>query len=305
MHARLFLLGTTLCVFLACTAPSVHAQPARQLDVAAIERVTGMKGVAQNGEYKVTVPQNGLHVVVDGFNIIPAMGLGSWAAFMPSGASVAVMGDVVVKENEIGPVEKVLTDHGLTVTGLHNHFVREEPHVMFMHIGGSGSEEELASGVKAVFDEIAELRGGNPSAAQAAAVENTLDTQQIAAILGHEGKANAGVYKVTISRPDVKLTAHGTPVDAFMGFNTWAAWQGTPEHAAVAGDFTMLEHEVAPVIKALVDHGIEVVAVHNHMVHEQPRIFFLHYWGVGPAENLAQGLRAALDQTGPAGQHSH
>ena len=109
---------------------------------------------------------------------------------------------------------------------------------------------------------------------------------------------NKGVYKYTIGRPDVNLREHGVPVSTFLGFNTWAAWQGTPEKAAVAGDFTMLADEVAPVIKALVENGIEVVAVHNHMVNEQPRIFFLHYWGVGNAEQMAKGLRAALDVTG-------
>jgi len=109
---------------------------------------------------------------------------------------------------------------------------------------------------------------------------------------------NNGVYKITIGRPDVKLKEHGAPVSTFLGFNTWASWQGTPEKAAVAGDFTMLTDEVAPVIKALVENDIEVVAVHNHMVNENPRIFFLHYWGVGSAEKLAKGLRAALDKTG-------
>jgi len=107
-----------------------------------------------------------------------------------------------------------------------------------------------------------------------------------------------GVYKYTIGRPDVQLIEHGAPVSTFMGFNTWAAWQGTPDHAAVAGDFAMLEQEVAPVIKTLIEHGIEVVAVHNHMVHESPKIFFLHYWGTGNAIQLAKGLKAALDCTG-------
>jgi hypothetical protein len=122
-------------------------------------------------------------------------------------------------------------------------------------------------------------------------------------LIGHKGEMNKGVYKYTIGRPDVSLKEHGIPVSSFMGFNTWAAWQGTSEKAAVAGDFTMLEDEVAPVIKALVENGIEVVAVHNHMVHEHPRIFFLHYWGVGPAEKLAKGLKAALDQTGKGMSH--
>jgi hypothetical protein len=125
-----------------------------------------------------------------------------------------------------------------------------------------------------------------------------LDTKKLDDILGFKAEMSKGVYKYTIGRPDIKLKEHGTTVTTFLGFNTWAAFQGTPDHAAVCGDFTMLEDEVAPVIKALVENGIEVVAVHNHMVHEQPRIFFLHYWGIGDAEQLAKGLRAALDQTG-------
>jgi len=178
--------------------------------------------------------------------------------------------------------------------------VRNRPNVMYMHIGGSGSVEIMAQKAKAVLDKVKEVRGGDPSkdTASSDAVTNTIDIKSLDAIIGYNGEMNKGVYKYTIGRPDVKLTEHGTPISTFFGFNTWAAFQGTPDHAAVAGDFTMLEDEVAPVIKALVENGIEVVAVHNHMTHEQPRIFFLHYWGVGNAEQLAKGLRAALDQTG-------
>lgn len=268
------------------------------LNVRSIGQIIGREGTAQDGQYKITVPQNDLDASVDGFEIIPPMGMGSWVVFTPAAEGAVVMGDVVVLEDEIGPVQRVLLEHGFTVTGLHNHFVREEPRVMYMHVGATGSEEDLARGVKAVFDKVAELRGGDPAAAQAQTVRNTLDTDEIARILGHEGEMSRGVYKVTLGRPDVSLRAHGVPVTTFMGFNTWAAWQGTPERAAVAGDFAMLEDEVAPVIDALVENEIEVVAVHNHMVHEEPRIFFLHYWGVGPAEQLARGLKAALDQTG-------
>lgn len=292
----------SVCCLIGLGVHPVNAQeqtdPGRALDIGAIERVLGMTGTAQDGEYKVTVPQNDLNVTVDGFAIIPPMGMGSWAAFTPSGEGAMVMGDMVVREDELASVQNVLIENGLTVTGLHNHFVREEPDVIYMHIAGVGAEEDLARGVKAVFDEVASLRGDDPAAAEAAIVENTLDTDRISEVLGHDGEMNRGVYKVTIGRPDVELQSRGTPVSTFMGFNTWASWQGTPDHAAVAGDFTMLEDEVSPVVKALVEHGIEVVAVHNHMVHEEPRTFFLHYWGTGPAEKLAQGLKAALDQTG-------
>ena len=169
---------------------------------------------------------------------------------------------------------------------------------MYMHIGGMGDEKKLAKSVKAVFDKVTEIRGANPSSATISTVQNTLDTKLIDSILGYSGTMNKGVYKITIGRPDVNLKEHGAPVSTFLGFNTWASWQGTNEKAAVAGDFTMLADEVAPVIKALIENDIEVVALHNHMVHENPRIFFLHYWGVGPVEKLAKGLREALDKTG-------
>jgi hypothetical protein len=270
------------------------------LDTAAIERIMGLKGKSNKGEYKVTIPQNDLNIMVDGFKIIPAMGLGTWVAFTPTANGAMVMGDIVVTETDLKPVQQEIIRQGLTITAIHNHFVRNHPNVMYMHLGGSGNTEAMAQKAKAVLDKVLEVRGGDPSKGTASneTVQNTLDTKQLDAIVGYTAEMSKGVYKYTIGRPDVNLKEHGVPVTTFLGFNTWAAFQGTPEKAAVAGDFTMLEDEVAPVIKALVENGIEVVAVHNHMVHEQPRIFFLHYWGVGNAEQLAKGLRAALDQTG-------
>jgi hypothetical protein len=279
----------------------MNMKAAAPLDTAAIQRVMGMKGTYSKGEYKVTVPQNDLNVMVDGFKIIPAMGLGTWVAFTPSGNGAMVMGDIVVTETDLKPVQQEIINQGLTITAIHNHFVRNHPNIMYMHLGGSGPTEAMAQKAKAVLDKVKELRGGDPAKGTASSepVQNTLDTIQLSEILGQtSGEMNKGVYKYTIGRPDVNLREHGVPVTIFLGFNTWAAWQGIPEKAAVAGDFTMLEDEVEHVIKALIENGFEVVAVHNHMVHEQPRIFFLHYWGVGKAEQLAYGLRAALDQTG-------
>jgi hypothetical protein len=260
----------------------------------------GMKGKFNNGEYKVTIPQNDLSIMVDEFKIIPAMGLGTWIDFAPSSDGAMIMGDLILTETDLKPVQQEIIKQGLTITAIHNHFVRNHPNVMYMHVGGSGNLEQVAQKAKAVLDKIKELRGGDPSKGTASneAVQNTLNTQRLDEILGYKAEMSKGVYKYTIGRPDVNLKEHGVTVTTFMGFNTWAAFQGTPDKAAVAGDFTMLENEVAPVIKALVENGIEVVAVHNHMVHEQPRIFFLHYWGIGNAEQLAKGLRAALDQTG-------
>lgn len=298
-HRRMTVLAIFLLFLSACSSPLIQRPDAvGSLEINTIQHILGNEGTMQDGEYKITVPQNDLDVYVDDFHIIPPMGLGSWVAFAPATEGAVVMGDIVVREDEIGPVQQALIENGLTVTGLHNHFVREEPGVMYMHVGGEGTEETLALAVKAVFDRVTELRGGNPASASSQIVQNTIDTNEIAGILGHAGEMSRGVYKVTIGRPDVSLRAHGVPVTTFMGFNTWAAWQGTPERAAVAGDFAMLEGEVAPVIQTLIEHGIEVVAVHNHMVHEEPRIFFLHYWGVGPATELAHGLKAALERIG-------
>jgi hypothetical protein len=273
---------------------------ASPLDTLIIERVLGVKGKFSNGEYKVTIPQNDLSIIVDGFKIIPAMGLGTWIAFTPSADGAMVMGDIVLTETDLKPVQWEVIKQGLTITAIHNHFVRNHPNVMYMHISGSGPTEQMAEKAKAVLDKVKEVRGGDPSAGTASseAIANTIDAKKLDYILGYKGEATKGVYKYTIGRPDVSLREHGVPVTTFLGFNTWAAFQGSPEKAAVAGDFAMLENEVASVIKALVENGIEVVAVHNHMVHEQPRIFFLHYWGVGNAEQLAHGLKSALDKTG-------
>jgi hypothetical protein len=294
-------LAVALIAATSCSTPSSQSdQPqTRELDIAKIEQTLGMKGTTKEKEYKVTVAQNDLNVIVDSFKIIPPMGLGSWAAFTASPDGAMVMGDIIITETDLKPVQEEVIRQGLTVTAIHNHFVRDKPHVMYMHIGGMGAEEKLATAVKAVFEKVKEVRGMNPADGKKDSVQNSLDTDKLDNILGvKKGEMSRGVYKHTIGRPDVSLKDHDASVSTFLGFNTWAAWQGTPQHAAVAGDFAMLENEVAPVIKALIENGIEVVAVHNHMVHEEPRIIFLHYWGVGAAEKLAQGLKAALDQTG-------
>lgn len=307
-------LGTSI-ILLACSQQSNrgataasstnHNQPVvacppgeSKLDIAKIEQITGMKGAEKNGEYKITVPQNDLHIVVDGLKIIPAMGLGSWAAFTPCGDSAMVMGDIILTETDLKPVQQEVIRQGFAITAIHNHFVRNRPNVMYMHIDRSADVTTLANGVKAIFEKVKKTRGGDPKAAKADSVANDLNIPLLDSIIGQKGELAKGVYKYTIGRPDIQLVEHGIPVSSFMGFNTWAAWQGTPEKAAVCGDFTMLEKEVALVIKALVENGIEVVAVHNHMVHEEPKVFFLHYWGIGNAEQLAKGLKTALNETG-------
>jgi Domain of Unknown Function (DUF1259) len=278
--------------------PEMEMGTIKPLDIPLIEKITGMKGKESGGQYKITVAQNDLNVTVDGFKIIPPMGLGSWVAFTPFSEGAMIMGDLILTETDLAPVQQEVIRQGLTISAIHNHFIRNHPNVMYMHIGGMGKTDVIAQKVKAVFDKVKESRGKNPSSAPADSVVNTIDIKKLDAIIGYKGEMSKGVYKYTIGRPDVDLKEHGLTVTNFGGFNTWAAWQGTEGRAAVAGDFTMLENEVEPVIKALIENGIEVVAVHNHMIHEQPRIFFLHYWGVGPAEKLARGLKEALNQTG-------
>jgi hypothetical protein len=291
--------SVSFCLLALITLPVVAQKTKTQpLDTTAIEKITGIKGKSNKGEYKITIPQNDLNVEVDGFKIIPPMGLGTWIAFTPSKDGAMIMGDIVLTENDLKPVQQEVIKLGLTITAIHNHFVRNHPNIMYMHIGGSGNTEVLAQKAKAILDKVTQSRGHNPSSGSVPDVTYTIDTKKLDDILGYKGEMSKGVYKYTIGRPDVSLKEHGVTVTTFLGFNTWAAFQGTPDHAAVAGDFTMLADEVAPVIKKLIENGIEVVAVHNHMVHEQPKIFFLHYWGVGDAEQLAKGLRAALDQTG-------
>lgn len=285
-----------------CAAVNENEQASQvhDLDIETIRQTVGVEGTEKDGRYKITIPQNDLDVTVDGFQIIPPMGLGSWVTFAPAPEGAVVMGDIVLQEEEVGPIEKVLANHPVAPTALHKHFLTEDPRVVYMHVGGQDSEEALAGAVRDVFDRIDILRGGHPAEASAETVENQLDTTRIADLLGYEGSMNRGVYKVTIGRPGVDLTARGgtVPVTTFMGFSTWASFQGTPEQAAVSGDFAMLAEEVEPVLQTLAEHDISAVALHNHMVTEEPRIFFVHYWSTGAAERLVRGLRDALDQTG-------
>jgi Domain of Unknown Function (DUF1259) len=226
----------------------------------------------------------------------PFMGLGSWAAFTPALGGAMLMGDTVVFEDEVNPAMSAAFDAGLEVTALHNHFFWDSPRVMFMHIGGMGDEKALASAVGKVFAKIKEASGGSEEQpkVQVDPAQTSIDGSRIDAILGAKGKVDGGIYKTTIGRT---TRMHGTEAGNAMGVNTWAAFAGSDDNAVVDGDFAMLENELQPVLKALRKAGINVVAIHQHMTGEQPRILFLHYWGTGTTQELARGLRAALDRT--------
>lgn len=268
-----------------------------------IDSVTGAKGSYTAGEdvYRVTFPRNDVKVSIEGRVMHPFLGLTSWAAFTPhDGTELMVMGDLVLFEDEVNPVMSAALENGLEVTALHNHFFYDSPRVMFMHIGGNGTAEKLAAAVARAMEKVKEVRKANPQPAAAFAGAMVPDTNSISAdkidtILGVKGQSNAGMYKAAIGR---KATMHGKSVGNQMGVNTWAAFAGTDETAFVDGDFAMVEGELQGVLKALRKAGISVVAIHNHMTHEEPQYVFLHYWGKGSSATLAKGLRSAMDTIG-------
>ena len=271
------------------------SRAAGKLHTERIEQLTGAKGQLneKEGVFKVNAPRTDLHVTVAGVKMTPPMGLTSWAAFQSAGDQTMVMGDMVVLEDQANPVMDSALQNGLAVTALHNHFFWDTPKVMFMHIGGTGEEENLATAVGKVFATITETSAakGQSPPADLALAQTSLDPKKIEDILGTKGQLNDGVYKLTLGRT-TKMANH--EVGNTMGVNTWAAFVGGDDKAVVDGDFVMFENEVQPVLKALRGAGINVVAIHNHMTGESPRTVFLHYWGVGATEQLANGLKAAL-----------
>jgi len=273
---------------------------AQGLETARIEKLTGAKGALdeKEGVFKVSVPRTDLAVTAAGVRMTPPLGLTSWAAFKRAGDQAVVMGDLVLLEDQVNPVMSAGLDQGLEVTALHNHFFWDTPKVMFMHIGGTGDEAVLASAVGRVFARMSETAGGKGQAPRADIdpARTSLDPKKIDAILGTKGTLAGGVYKLVIGRT---TRMHGHEMAAAMGVNTWAAFAGSDEQAVVDGDFAMLESELQGVLKALRRAGILIVAIHHHMTGEEPRILFLHYWGLGRTEDLARGLRSALDQTRP------
>jgi hypothetical protein len=275
------------------------------LDTAKIDQVTGLKGKLneKEGVYKVTWPRNDVKLVVDGWTMPPFMGLGTWAAFTETKNGAMVMGDTVLFEDEVNPAMSAALDNGLSVTALHNHFLFDHPKVYFMHIEGQGSVDELATAVRKVYDKIKEIRavslGPKESFGGTALPEkNSISPEPLNKIFGMSGEANNGMVKFTLGHP---AHMHGVKIDNAMGVNTWMAFAGSDDNAVVDGDFAVTEDELQSALKAIRVGGINIVAIHSHMTHEQPRILFFHYWGKGPAKKLAEAIQGALLASGLSG----
>lgn len=269
------------------------------LNTAKIEELTGIKGKLneKEGVFKVTLPRIDIKAIVARVKMNPELGLGAWAAFTKAGDQAMVMGDMVLLEDQVNSVMSAALDNGLEVTALHNHFLWDSPRIMFMHIGGMGDELAMAKAVGQVFNKLKETRDTKPAAPNADIdpMNSSLDPKKIEAIIGAPGSMKDGVYKIVIGRK-AKMGEHD--VGKEMGINTWAAFAGSDDKAIVDGDFAMLENEVQSVLKVLRSAGINIVAIHNHMINETPRYVFLHYWGVGATTDLAKALKAALDTQG-------
>jgi hypothetical protein len=263
----------------------------------------GKQGDFKDQVLKVNIPRNDVQVTVAGVKTPTPFGFGGWVAMTKgSGSMQVLMGDLVLLQDEVNPVMTALLDNGIDVTALHNHFFWDEPHMFYMHVHGHGSAADLAAKLKpaiALIGHVPGARGLTPAPASAPpAAASQMDTAKIAGIVGHPGEQTGAVYKITIGRDDQKMTEMGAPINARMGLNTWAAFTGTDASAAVAGDIAMLESEVTPVLKALRKNGLDVVAIHHHMIGDRPMVIFLHYWGTGPTQKLASGFKAAVAELG-------
>jgi hypothetical protein len=289
----------------------VSAAPLRAQEMPAeytqVLTTLGKQGDFKDRVLKVNIPRNDVPVTIAGVKTPTPFGFGGWVAMTPgTGDMQVLMGDLVLLQEEVNPVMTALLDKGLDVTALHNHFFWDEPRMFYMHVHGHGSAADLAARLKPAIDLIGHVPGAKgiatPSGAPAAAPSApAVDTAKIARIVGEQGEQTGPVYKITVGRDDLKVTEMGARINARMGLNTWAAFTGTDANAAIAGDVAMLESEVQPVLKALRKNGLDVVAIHHHMIADRPMIIFLHYWGTGPAETLAAGFKAALAELGTPG----
>lgn len=294
----------TVVVMVACSAPENQnggpantAPQAGATDWKAVGQALGKEGSVQPGDvYKVSLPRSDLQVTAGGVSVKPGLALGGWVAFKQMGNQAMVMGDLVLTEDEVTPVMTKLQEGGLEQTALHNHVLHESPRVMYMHIHAAGDAVKIA---KTIHDALALSKTPltAPPAAPAGGDQDIgIDTKQLDQTMGQTGKVNGGIYQYSVPRAEA-VTDDGMEVPPSMGVATAINFQPTGGgKAAITGDFVLIASEVNPVIKALRDNGIEVTALHSHMLTENPRLFFMHFWANDDAQKLARGLRAALDK---------
>jgi hypothetical protein len=281
-----------LCAAALCGAAPASAAP----DWSKVDAAFGRQGTVQpDAVHRYSFPRSDLRVTLEGIVLKPALALGSWIAFEPMGDEVVMMGDLVLQQGEVNRVMSKLLDMGIMVTALHNHLLRSSPGTVYMHVHGRGDPVRLAAAVRSALALSGTPLG--PPKPPPPPPPLALDTAALDRVLGAEGKANGGVYQVNIPRPERIMDA-GMPVPPTMGLAIALNFQPTTGGRVVAtGDYVLLASEVDPVMRALRGSGIEVTALHNHLGQEEPRLFFMHFWGNGPALDVARGLRKGLDAT--------
>ena len=286
------------------TLPSAVRAQAVPAEYQQVLTALGRQGDFKDNVLKVNIPRGDVKVTVAGVSTPTPFGFGGWVAMTKGdGGHQVLMGDLVLLQDEVNPVMSALLENGFDVTALHNHFFWDEPRMFYMHVHGHGTAAELATKLKPALDRIGKPAPASAAAPApaAAAPPNPLNTARLVEIVGATGEQNGAVYKFTLGRNDLKVVEMGAAINARMGLNTWAAFTGTNEKAAIAGDVAMLESEVTPVLKALRKNGLDVVAIHHHMTSDRPVIIFLHYWGTGPADKLAMGFKEAVSELGKHG----
>jgi len=279
-------------LFLFCFATLLAFYCSAQVDSSGLDKVFGRKGAVTGDVYRVTFPRGDLKISVGDFSVAPGLALTSWVALHRMGSESMMMGDLCMLDSEEPAVMAKLVELGLGVTAIHNHLVGEKPAIKFLHFSGSGDAVTLAGKIKQVFA----LTGTPLGTPAAAAATSTPDWSAVEAVLGTKAKKSGSVLSYGFPRNE-KLMESGMEMPAPMGMATGINFQMDGSRAATTGDFVLLADEVNKVVKALETHGITVTAIHNHMLYDEPRLFMLHFWGVGDPGKLAEGLKAALDQT--------
>ena len=263
-----------------------------QIDSTALNNVFGKKGIVSGSVYKITYPRSDLKVKVGDFNVAPGLALGTWVGIINMGNHSMMMGDLVLLDSEVPKAISKLMEENLEITAIHNHLINETPAVKYIHYHGEGDAVTLAKEIKEVLQVT-----GTPLAPPATPTQTqSIDWNKVTAILGSTGKQNGMLLQYAFPRNE-KLTESGMEMPPSMGMATAINFQMDGSRAAITGDFVMLADEVNPVIKALTENGITPTAIHSHMLHDEPRLFMMHFWAVDDPEKLAKGLKAALDKT--------